>query len=144
MPSPMKVGTTVMMNSSIASSSRKDPMISPPPVIQTFLPACVRRRSAKAPIDSVHGSRTEARAHLQTPVKGLTAEDLGIGGALEFRETVEALWSRPFRQPIEIAIWSSHVAVRARRNIHDDFSLWHARKSSRPRCKSGYLKQEMV
>ena len=48
MPSPMKVGTTVMMNSSIASSSRKDPMISPPPIIQTFLPACVRRRSAKA------------------------------------------------------------------------------------------------
>src|SRR5216684_7702367 len=92
----------------------------------------------------VHGICTEARAHLQTPVEGLAAEDLGIGGALEFRETVEALWSWPFRQPIEIAIWSSHVAVRARRNIHDDFSLWHARKSSRPRCKSGYLKQEMV
>ena len=101
-----------------------------------------RRRPPREHI--VHGSRTEARAHLQTPVKGLTAEDLGIGGALEFRETVEALWSRPFRQPIEIAIWSSHVAVRARRNIHDDFSPWHAPKSSRPRCKSGYLKQEMV
>jgi hypothetical protein len=71
----------------------------------------------------VHGSRTEARAHLQTPVEGLTAEDLGIGGTLEFRETVEALWSRAFRQPIEIAIWSSHVAVRARRNIHNDFSV---------------------
>ena len=35
------------------ASSRKDPMISPPPIIQTFLPACVRRRSAKAAIDSV-------------------------------------------------------------------------------------------
>jgi len=78
----------------------------------------------------VHGSRTEARAHLQTPVEGLTAEDLGIGGALEFWETVEALWRRPFRQPIEIAIWSSHVAVHARRNVHDDFSLWQAPKSS--------------
>jgi hypothetical protein len=73
----------------------------------------------------VHGICTEARAHLQTPVEGLAAEDLGIGGALEFRETVEALWSWPFRQPIEIAIGSSHVAVRARRNIDDDFSLWH-------------------
>jgi hypothetical protein len=31
MPSPMKVGTTVMMNSSIAASSRKDPMMLPPP-----------------------------------------------------------------------------------------------------------------
>jgi len=83
-----------------------------------------RRRPPREHI--VHGICTEARAHLQTPVEGLAAEDLGIGGALEFRETVEALWSRPFRQPIEIAIWSSHVAVRARRNIHDDFSLWHA------------------
>jgi hypothetical protein len=35
----------------------------------------------------VHGTFTEARAHLQTPVEGLAAEDLGIGGALEFRET---------------------------------------------------------
>jgi hypothetical protein len=43
----------------------------------------------------------------------------------EFQETVEALWSLPFRQPIEIAIGSSHVAVRARRNIDDDFSMWH-------------------
>ena len=74
----------------------------------------------------MHGICTEARAHLQTPVEGLAAEDLGIGGALEFRETVEALWSRPFRQPIEIAIGSSHVAIRARRNIHDDSSLRHA------------------
>ena len=73
----------------------------------------------------MHVSRTEARAHLQTHVEGLAAEDLGIGGALEFRETVEALWSRPFRQPIEIAIGSSHVAIRARRNIDDDFSIWH-------------------
>jgi len=78
----------------------------------------------------VQGSRTEARAHLQTPVEGFAAEDLGIGGALELRETVEALWGWPFRQPIEIAIWSSHEAVRARRNVHDDFSLWHAPKSS--------------
>jgi hypothetical protein len=35
----------------------------------------------------VHGISTEARAHLQTPVEGLAAEDLGIDGALEFRET---------------------------------------------------------
>jgi hypothetical protein len=53
MPAPMKVGTTVMMNSSIASSSRKDPMISPPPIIQTFLPASVRMRSANAAMDPV-------------------------------------------------------------------------------------------
>src|SRR5207249_5573245 len=82
-----------------------------------------RRRPPREHI--VHGICTEARTHLQTPVEGLAAEDLGIGGALEFRKTVEALWSWPFRQPIEIAIGSSHVAVRARRNIDDDLSLWH-------------------
>jgi hypothetical protein len=31
---------------------KEDPMISPPPIIQMFLPACLRRRSAKARIDS--------------------------------------------------------------------------------------------
>src|SRR5438552_7883255 len=80
-----------------------------------------RRRLPREHI--VHGTCTEARAHLQTPVEGLAAENLGIGGALEFRETVEALWSWPSRQPIEIAIGSSHVAVRSRRNIDDDYSL---------------------
>lgn len=34
------------------SSSRKDPMISPPPIIKMFLPVCLRRRSTKACIDS--------------------------------------------------------------------------------------------
>src|SRR5262249_12850558 len=82
-----------------------------------------RRRSPREHI--VHGICTKARAHLQTPVEGLAAEDLGIGGARELRETVETPWSRPFRQPIEIAIRPSHVAVRARRDIDDDFSLWH-------------------
>src|ERR687887_509636 len=33
--------------------------------------------------------------------------------------------SRPPSQPIEIAIGSSDVAVRARRDIDDDFSPWH-------------------
>src|SRR5262249_49685911 len=73
----------------------------------------------------VHGTFSEAPTQLQTAVEGLAAEDLSIDGALEFRETVEALWSRPFRQPVEIAIGSSHVAVRAGRDIDDDFSLWH-------------------
>src|SRR5215472_619452 len=62
---PMKVGTTAMMNSSIAASSRKDPMIPPPPIIQTFLPACVRRRSAKAPIDSVSAASHQANRNVR-------------------------------------------------------------------------------
>jgi len=92
----------------------------------------------------VHGICTEACAHLQTPVEGLAAEDLGIGGALEFRETVEALWSWPFRQPIEIAIGSSHVAVRARRNIDDDFSLWHDTPMSVSSSSHGHAAQDAI
>ncbi len=82
-----------------------------------------RRRPSREHV--VDGICSEARAHLQTPVEGLAAEDLGVGGALEFRESIKAVGSWPFRQPIEIAIRSSHVAVRARGNVHDDFSLWH-------------------
>ncbi len=65
----------------------------------------------------MHGLCTEPSAHLQTPVEGLAAENLGVRGALEFRQTVKTLWSRSFGQPTEIAIGPSHVAVRARRNI---------------------------
>src|SRR5688572_28336989 len=73
----------------------------------------------------VHATRTERRAQLSTAVVGFAAEDLGVGRALEFRETVEPLWSWPLRQPIKIAIRSSYVAVRAGGNVHDDLSLWH-------------------
>ena len=73
----------------------------------------------------MHSICTEARAPLQTPIEDLAAEDRGIGGALESSKTVEGLWSWSFRQPIEIAIGSSHIAVCARRNIDDDPSLLH-------------------
>jgi len=39
----------------------------------------------------------EARAHPQTSVESLAAEDLGIGGELEFRQAVEALSGWPWR-----------------------------------------------
>src|SRR5215471_6277909 len=75
----------------------------------------------------MHVICAEAGAHLHAQVEGLATENLGIDGARKFRQTVEPLWSRPSGQPIEIAIGSSDVAVRARRNIDDDFSLWHHR-----------------
>ena len=103
-----------------------------------------RRRSPREHI--VHGACTEARAHLQTPVEGLAAENLGVGGALEFREAVEALWGWTFREPIEITIGSSHVTVRAGCNIDDDFSLLHDtlnitrlfRSPGKRRCRRGF------
>ena len=73
----------------------------------------------------MHVIRAKARAHLHTQVEGLAAENLGVNGARKFRQTVEALWGRTSCQPIKIAIGSSDVAVRAGRNIDDDFSLWH-------------------
>jgi len=73
----------------------------------------------------MRGAGAEARAELQTPIEGLATENLGVDGALEFRETVEALWGRPFRQPIEVAIEPSDEAVRARCDVYDDFSRGH-------------------
>ncbi len=82
-----------------------------------------RRRLPREHI--VHGIRAEMRAQLQTPVEGLAAEDLRVGGALEFGETVKTLGSRTFGQLIEIAIRPSDVAIGAGRDIHDDSSLRH-------------------
>jgi len=44
----MKVGTTLMTNSSIAPASRNDPMIPPPPISQMFWPRSPRSRSTNA------------------------------------------------------------------------------------------------
>src|SRR5947199_395749 len=49
-PSPMNTGTTLMTNSSIACSSRKEAMSSPPPINQMFLPGCSRRRRTNGPM----------------------------------------------------------------------------------------------
>ena len=68
---------------------------------------------------------TEARAQFKTPFEGFAAEDLGFDGAFELRKTVESLWSGTFRQPIEIAVRPSHVAVSTGRNVNYDFSLRH-------------------
>src|SRR5947209_4358420 len=65
----------------------------------------------------MHVTWAKARTHLHTLVEGFAAKDLGVDGAREFRQTVEAFGSRTPRQPIEIAIRSSDVAVSARRNI---------------------------
>ena len=71
----------------------------------------------------MHVTCAERRTHVYTKVERLAAENLGIDGAREFRQTVEAFGRRPIRQPIEIAIRSSDVAVGARRNVDNDSSL---------------------
>lgn len=73
----------------------------------------------------MRGTRTEARAKLQTPIVSRAAENLSVGGAFEFRQTIKASDRRPFRQPIEIAIGPSDEAVCTRRYVHDDLSLAH-------------------
>src|SRR5262245_19347741 len=93
----------------------------------------------------VPGTCTEARAQLPTPVERLAAENLGIDGALKVRQTVEAFWSRPFCEPIEIAVGPGHVAVRARRDVHDGFSLGHhACPAEARRAKAGLLPSSQI
>jgi len=75
--------------------------------------------------DIVHVFCAEACAHLHTYVEGLATENLGIDGTRKLRETVEALWSWPPRQPIQIAIAPSDIPVRARGDMDYDLSLWH-------------------
>ena len=72
----------------------------------------------------VHVIYAETRAQLQAQIEGLATENFAIGCARKLRQAVETLGSGA-RQPIEIAIGTSDVAVRAGRNIDDDFSLWH-------------------
>ena len=69
--------------------------------------------------------RIERSAHLHAEIESLAPKNLGIDRAGEFRQTVKALWRWSCREPIEIAIWSSDVAVRAGCDIDNDFSLWH-------------------
>jgi len=73
----------------------------------------------------VHVIYAETRAQLQAQIEGLATENFAIDCARKLRQAVEALGSGAARQPIEIAIGTSDVAVRAGRNIDDDFSLWH-------------------
>src|SRR5216117_178753 len=56
MPSPMKTGTTLMTNSSIACASRNEAMIPPPPINQISLPGCARRRLTYGPMASFTNS----------------------------------------------------------------------------------------
>src|SRR5215475_10177170 len=96
MPSPMNVGTTVMMNSSRASKEGPDDLTSPhhPDVLATLLAEAFgkgpdrirdeldagwhgcRGRPAREHI--MHFVSAEARAHLHTQVEGSATEYLGI------------------------------------------------------------------
>ena len=93
------------------------------------------------------GAGSEAGAQLEAPLERLATEDLGVDGALEFRETVEVPRRRPGGQPVEVAIRARHEAVGARRDVHDDLAPRHSGnfsaaritprgRSARDRCGS--------
>src|SRR5205823_9144269 len=81
MPSPMKTGTTLMTNSSIACASRNEAMISPPPINQISLPGCSRRRLTNGPI---------------APLTNSTPDGASGGGALREKTMVRLLFESNF------------------------------------------------
>src|SRR3954465_7883136 len=73
----MNTGTTLTTNSSIACSSRKEAIRSPPPINQMFFPGCPRRRLTNGPIASfTNSTRDFGRWRL-------TGEDDGAAGGVE-------------------------------------------------------------
>ena len=73
----------------------------------------------------VHVICTEARAHLDTQVECLSAENLRVDRAHEFWQTIKTFRRRTIRQPVDVSVRSSDVTISARRDVNDDFSLRH-------------------
>lgn len=81
------------------------------------------RRASRKDVVPVVGS--ERGAQLDAAVERLPSQNLGIDGARESGQPVESLERRSIRQPVEVAIRSGDVAIRARRDVDDDFPGRH-------------------
>src|SRR5881394_3521249 len=137
MPSPMKTGTTLMTNSSIACASRNEAMISPPPINQISLPGCSRRRLTNGPMASFTNSTPEGAS------AGGGWREKTIVRPREGVHAVETFWCRAGRQPFEIAVGTRDIAVRAGRDVDDDFATLrhepdlHCREPRSPPLRAG-------
>src|SRR5256885_11939413 len=63
----------------------------------------------------------ELRPHPQTHLVGLPAKHLRVNRPHEGVHAIEALWCRAGRKPFEIAVGTRDIAVRAGRDMDDDF-----------------------
>src|SRR5438552_14996979 len=75
----------------------------------------------------------ELRPHSQAHVVGLPAKHLRVNRSHESVHTVETFWCRAGRQPFEIAVGTRDIAVRAGRDVDDDFAT--LRHESDLRCQ---------
>src|SRR2546425_12378817 len=64
----------------------------------------------------------ELRPHPQAHLVGLPAKHLRVHRLHEGVHAIEALWCRAGRQPFEIAVGTRDIAVRAGRDVDDDFA----------------------
>src|SRR3989454_8363961 len=64
----------------------------------------------------------ELRPHPQAHLVGLPAKQLRVNRLHEGVHAIETLWCRAGRQPCEIAVGTRDIAVRAGRDVDDDFA----------------------
>src|SRR5213594_2102451 len=66
--------------------------------------------------------RVELRPHSQAHLVGLPAKHLRVNRPHEGVHAIETLWCRAGGQPFEIAVGTRDIAVRAGRDVDDDFA----------------------
>src|ERR1041384_3682256 len=78
----------------------------------------------------------ELRPHSQAHLVGLPAKQLRVNRPHEGVHAIETFWCRAGRQPFEIAVGTRDIAVRAGRDVDDDFAtLRHESRSPLPRAQ---------
>src|SRR2546428_10077683 len=75
----------------------------------------------------------ELRPHPQTHLVGLPAKHLRVNRPHEGVHAIETLWCRAGGQPFEIAVGTRDIAIRAGRDVDDDFAT--LRHESDLRCQ---------
>src|SRR5215510_14792987 len=66
----------------------------------------------------------ELRAHTQAQIVGLPAQQLRVDGLHEPSHPVEPFGSGTAREPLDVTVWPSDVAVSAGRNVNDDLPVF--------------------
>src|SRR5438876_9810935 len=79
--------------------------------------------------------RVELRPHSQAHLVGLPAKHLRVNRPHEGVHAIETFWCRARRQPFEIAVGTRDIAVRAGRDVDDDFATLRHGSDLRNTCR---------
>src|SRR2546429_4256797 len=87
----------------------------------------------------------ELRPHPQAHLVGLPAKQLRVNRLHEGVHAIETLWCRAGRQPFEVAVGTRDIAVRAGRDVDDDFATRHGGppNGSRLSCSAEHESSQM-